>query len=155
MNVICSGHLLVWGPVEITYPFTHRPLVEFLQAIPPTQWVRPGQGRSLLRRALQTYLPVEIAKRKGKGSPAEAVLRAIAREWPRLREVLRNANTLKALIEQPDFERSPEGLFVLRISYLELWLRDLETRSQALKQLSTFEFSSPLAGKERVVEFCS
>lgn len=164
-NVICSGHLLTWGPVAITYPFTHRPLLEFLQAIPPTQWVRPGQGRSLLRRALQTYLPAEIAKRKGKGNPGEAVLRAVAREWPRLREVLRNAlvcdrgyvnpTALKALIEQPDFERSPEGLFVLRISYLELWLRDVERRSQALKQPSSFEFSSRLAGKERVVEACS
>jgi stalled ribosome alternative rescue factor ArfA len=110
-------------------------------------------------------LPVEIAKRKGKGSPAEAVLRAVAREWPRLRELLRSArvcdqgyvnpNTLEALIDQPDFERSPEGLFVLRISYLELWLRDLEKRSQALKQPSTFEFSSRLAGRERAVEVCS
>jgi asparagine synthase (glutamine-hydrolysing) len=164
-NVICSGHLLAWGPVAITFPFTHRPLVEFLQATPPTQWVRPGQGRSLLRRALQNCLPVEIAKRKGKGSPAEAVLRAVAREWPRLRELLRSArvcdrgyvnpNTLKALIQRPDFERSPEGLFVLRISYLELWLRDLEKRSQALKQPSTFEFSSRLAGRERAVEVCS
>jgi asparagine synthase (glutamine-hydrolysing) len=164
-NVICSGHLLTWGPVAITYPFTHRPLVEFLQAIPPTQWVRPGQGRSLVRRALQAYLPVEIAKRKGKGNPGEAVLRAITREWSRLREVLRDAlvcergyvnpNALKALVEQPDFERSPEGLVVLRISYLELWLRDLERRSHALKQTSTFEFSSRLAGEDRVVEACS
>ena len=164
-DVICSGHLLAWDPVDITYPFTHRPLVEFLQAIPPTQWIRPGEGRSLLRRALQTYLPAEIAKRKGKGSPAEATLRSVAREWPRVREILRNAlvcergyvnpSTLKELIEQPNFERSPEGLFVLRISYLELWLRDLEKRSQVLKQTPTFEFSSHLAGKERVVEFCS
>ena len=164
-NVICSGHLLAWGPVAITYPFTHRPLVEFLQAIPPTQWVRPGEGRSLLRRALQTYLPTEIATRKGKGKPAEAVLRAVTREWSRLRELLRNArvcdrgyvnpNTLKALIEQPDFERSPESLFVLRISYLELWLRDLERRPQALKRSSTFEFSSHLAGRERGVKVYS
>lgn len=164
-DVISPGHLLAWGPVENSYPFTHRPLVEFLQAIPPTQWIRPGQSRSLVRRALQSYLPAEIAKRKGKGSPAEATHRAVAREWPRLRELLRralvcergyvNPNALKTLIEQPNFERSPEGLFVLRISYLEFWLRDLEKRSKALKPNSTFEFSSPLGGKERVVEVCS
>lgn len=153
-DVISSGHLLAWGPVEITYPFTHRPLVEFLQAIPPTQWIRPGQPRSLLRRALQPYLPVEIAQRKGKGSTAEATLRAVAREWPRVRELLSHAlvcergfvnpDALKALFDQPNFERSPESLFVLRISYLELWLRDLDQRSHALKQTSTFEFSSQL-----------
>ena len=62
-----------------------------------------------------------------------------------------NPNTLKTLIEQPDFERSPEGLFVLRISYLELWLRDLEKRPQAVKRSSTFEFSSQLAGTEGAV----
>ena len=162
-DVISSGHLLAWGPVEITYPFTHRPLVEFLQAIPPTQWIRPGQPRSLLRRALQTYLPVEIATRKGKGRTAEATLRAMAHEWPRLRELLRNplvcdrgyvnANTLKSVLDQPDFERGPEGLFVLRISYLELWLRDLERRSQPMKHASTV-FSSPLVDKERAVECC-
>jgi hypothetical protein len=109
-------------------------------------------------------LPVEIANRKGKGSPAEATLRAVAREWPRLRELLRNArvcdrgyvnaDALKALMDQPNFERSPEGLFVLRISYLERWLRDLEKRSQALNQTSTFRFSSRLAAREKVVEFC-
>jgi asparagine synthase (glutamine-hydrolysing) len=143
-DVISSGHLLAWGPVDIAYPFTHRPLVEFLQAIPPTQWIRPGQTRSLLRRALRNYLPHEIANRKGKGTTSEATLRAVTREWPRLRELLRtarvcergyvNRDALTSLIEQPNFERSPEGLFVLRISYLELWLRDLERRCQRSRQ---------------------
>ncbi len=166
-SVISSGHLLAWGPVEVSYPFTHRPLVEFLQAIPPTQWIRPGETRSLLRRALRNYLPQEIANRKGKGTTAEATLRAVRREWPRLRELLRtarvcdrgyvNPDALKSLIERPDFERSPEGLFVLRISYLELWLRDLERRSQTVKQSSTFEFASEQANKqrERVAGACS
>jgi asparagine synthase (glutamine-hydrolysing) len=154
-SVISSGHLLAWGPVEVSYPFTHRPLVEFLQAIPPTQWIRPGQTRSLLRRALRNYLPQEIANRKGKGTTAEATLRAVRREWPRLRELLRtarvcdrgyvNPDALKSLIERPDFERSPEGLFVLRISYLELWLRDFERRSYSLDQHSVFELPSDLA----------
>lgn len=163
-DVISPGYLLAWGPVEITYPFTHRPLVEFLQAIPATQWIRPGQSRSLLRRALQTYLPAEIAKRKSKGSPAEATHRAVAREWPRIRELLRNAlvsergyvnrNALNALIERPNFERSPEGLFVLRISYLEFWLRDLERRSQSLKQTS-LAFSSNRSAAESAVEVYS
>jgi asparagine synthase (glutamine-hydrolysing) len=152
VDVIAPGHLLAWEPIEMSYPFTHRPLVEFLQAIPATQWIRPNETRSLMRRALRPYLPSEIAKRKGKGNPAEATLRAVAREWPRLRELLRDARVcaggyvnqkaLTALIEQPDFERRSESLFVIRILYLELWLRDLERRSQ---HTSTFEFSSRTA----------
>lgn len=154
-NVISSGHLLAWGPVDVAYPFTHRPLVEFLQAIPPTQWIRPGQTRSLLRRALRNYLPHEIANRKGKGTTAEATLRAVMREWPRLRELLRtalvcdrgyvNREVLESLIERPSFERSPESLFVLRISYLELWLRDFERRCQRLKQPSAFQLPLDVA----------
>lgn len=137
-DLISSGYLHAWGPIEISYPFTHRPLVEFLQAIPPTQWIRPGETRSLQRRALRTYLPPQIAARKGKGNPAEATLRAVAREWPRLRELLKNPivctrgyvdpAALQTLLERPNFERAPEGLVVIRLSYLELWLRDLENR---------------------------
>jgi asparagine synthase (glutamine-hydrolysing) len=150
--IISPGHLLVWGPIEITYPFTHRPLVEFLQAIPPTQWIRPGETRSLMRRSLRAYLPAQIAKRKGKGNPHEATVRALNREWPRLRELLRNALVcasgyvdpiaLKALIEQPDFERNPESLAVIRICYLELWLRDLEKRSRTIKHTTAVEISA-------------
>ena len=96
VDVISSGYLLAWDPIEITYPFTHRPLVEFLQAIPATQWIRPGETRSLMRRALRDYLPPQIAKRKGKGSPAESMLRGVAREWPRLRMLFKDARVCAA-----------------------------------------------------------
>ncbi|HXC69726.1 MAG TPA: asparagine synthase-related protein [Pyrinomonadaceae bacterium] len=148
-DVISPGHLLVWQPIEISYPFTHRPLVEFLQAIPATQWVRPGETRSLMRRAMRPYLPPQIAARKGKGTPAEATLRAVAREWPRLRELLRNALVcaggyvnpiaLKTLIEKPNFSNNPEDLTVLRVAYLELWLRDFERRPRAVSHSSAVE----------------
>jgi asparagine synthase (glutamine-hydrolysing) len=159
-DVISPGHLLVWGPIEISYPFTHRPLVEFLQAIPPTQWIRPGETRSLMRRSLRAYLPAQIAKRKGKGNPTEALLRALNREWPRLRELLRDARvcaagyvnpaTLKTLIEEPDFVRNSENLAVIRICYLELWLRDLERRSRTI-HTATVEISARSNQPERAM----
>ncbi|HET9714416.1 MAG TPA: asparagine synthase-related protein, partial [Pyrinomonadaceae bacterium] len=137
-DVVSPGTLLSWGPVEMSYPFTHRPLVEFLQAIPPTQWIRPRETRSLMRRALRTYLPLQIATRKGKGTPAEATLRAVSREWRRLCDLLANGLVcsrgyvnpvaLNALMEKPNFTKNTESLFVLRIAYLELWLRDFERR---------------------------
>ena len=158
-NVIGAGHLLAWDPVEITYPFTHRPLVEFLQAIPVTQWIRPGETRSLMRRALREYLPPEIAKRKGKGTPAEATLRAVRREWPRLRMLFEdalvcaggyvNAQALKKLIEHANFERNPEALSIIRICHLELWLRDLERRSQTVKGTAALDISASSVGNGR------
>ena len=163
-DVISPGHLLVWQPIEISYPFTHRPLVEFLQAIPATQWIRPGETRSLMRRAMRPYLPPQIAARKGKGSPGEATLRAAAREWPRLRELLRNALVctggyvnpvaLKTLIEKPNFSGNPEDLALLRIAYLELWLRDFERRPRACRTSSAAEISATnvRAESERVAQ---
>ena len=161
-DVISPGHLLGWGLIEISYPFTHRPLVEFLQAIPPTQWIRPGESRSLLRRAMGTYLPPQIATRKGKGSPAEATLRAVSREWPRLRNLLRNSlscaggyvnpDALKALIEKPDFVQHPERLAVLRIAYLELWLRDLEKRRRTIPHRAAVETSAKRVRAERMAQ---
>jgi hypothetical protein len=39
-----------------------------------------------------------------------------------------NRNALKTLLDQPDFERNPSALLLIRLSCLELWLRDLEQR---------------------------
>lgn len=164
VDVISSGYLLSWGPIEISYPFTHRPLVEFLQAIPPTQWIRPGETRSLLRRALREYLPDQIATRKGKGCPAEATLRAVAREWTRLRKLFGDAlvvsrgyvnpAVLEPLIEQTSFDGNPYSLPIVRLGYLELWLRDLERRSHVMENTSTLEFSRTIVSnrKERVAQ---
>jgi len=49
-----------------TYPYLDRDLLEFLYAIPRDQIVRPGEKRSLIRRALKTLVPSEILNRKRK-----------------------------------------------------------------------------------------
>lgn len=139
VKVISSGSLLDWDTIEISYPFTHRPLVEFLQAIPPAQWIRPGETRSLMRRSLRQYLPEEIVKRKGKGTPAEATLRAMAREWSRLCSMLRDSRivargyvdekALAAVIDRPFLGHDLTTVSVVRLVHLECWLRNLEIYS--------------------------
>src|SRR4029077_4900258 len=42
---------------ETRYPFLDRDLLEFLFAVPRDQLVRPGQRRSLMRRALSGVVP--------------------------------------------------------------------------------------------------
>jgi asparagine synthase (glutamine-hydrolysing) len=122
--------------VEIRYPFMHRPLVEFLQAIPFEQRVRPGETRSLMRRSLTTFLPEKIAKRRTKGNPHEAICRAVIRELPRLRILFKDARVSAygyveptALLEA--LELASHGVqtnmvSVLKTISLELWLRTLE-----------------------------
>ena len=57
---------------ERRYPFVDRSLLEFLLSIPLEQLVRPGQRRSLMRRALVGIVPDELLNRKRKAFVARA-----------------------------------------------------------------------------------
>ena len=54
--------------ISFTHPFAHRPLVEFLLAIPAQVVCRPNQPRRLMRRAFSGLLPPLIAGRKSKAA---------------------------------------------------------------------------------------
>jgi asparagine synthase (glutamine-hydrolysing) len=53
-------------PYEKRYPFLDRGLLEFMYGVPREQLVRPGQRRSLMRRALVGIVPNELLNRKRK-----------------------------------------------------------------------------------------
>lgn len=55
-------------PVWRTYPYAHRPLVEFVLAAPLQALWEPTITRAGMRRALATILPPEILARTGKGA---------------------------------------------------------------------------------------
>jgi asparagine synthase (glutamine-hydrolysing) len=69
------------APCEKRYPYLDRSLLEFLFAIPREQLVRPGQRRSLMRRAMRGIVPAEVIARKRKAFVARAPRTAIATEW--------------------------------------------------------------------------
>jgi asparagine synthase (glutamine-hydrolysing) len=127
--------------LDSSHPFVHRPLVEFLQAIPFEQFLRPRENRSLMRRALSKVLPEKIARRKTKGDPSEGLARAIAREASMVRSYLTDARVCAYgfMDSAPLFaaiERAKHGLeqhagaLLLTIS-LEFWLRAIEKRPVA------------------------
>lgn len=64
-------------PYEKRYPFLDRDLLEFLFAIPREQLLRPGQRRSLMRRALKGTVPEEILNRKRKAYLARSPIAAL------------------------------------------------------------------------------
>jgi asparagine synthase (glutamine-hydrolysing) len=85
-QLACSG--LPSDPsYEKRYPFLDRSLLEFAYAIPREQLVRPGQRRSLMRRALAGVVPDELLNRKRKAYFARAPVAAISRDWIRLVEL--------------------------------------------------------------------
>jgi len=136
VNHVSAGYRRAHLNAEIRYPYLHRPLVEFLQAIPFEQRVRPGETRSLMRRSLKTLLPDKIARRRTKGNPHEALCRAVIRELPRLRTVFKDAcvsayGYVDEAALMDSLRLASHGLpinFValLKTISLEFWLRTLE-----------------------------
>jgi asparagine synthase (glutamine-hydrolysing) len=66
--------------LERRYVYLDRDLLEFLYAIPREQLIRPGQRRSLMRRALRGLVPPEILDRKRKAFISRAPIVAIREE---------------------------------------------------------------------------
>lgn len=65
---------------EERYPFLDRDLLDFLFAIPRDQLVRPGQRRSLMRRALAGIVPDALLNRRRKAYVARGSLASLSRE---------------------------------------------------------------------------
>lgn len=76
---------------EKRYPFLDRDLVEFLFAIPPDQLQRPGQRRSLMRRALAGIVPDQLLNRKRKAFIARQPLLDIMSHWSAYCEITENS----------------------------------------------------------------
>lgn len=122
------------GAIEVSHPYMHRPLVEFIHAIPLQQKIRPGQTRSLMRRALKDLLPPKVLNRKTKRGPDEAGLRAISREWPHLERMFSepraeslgyvDGKALRAGFDRARHGQGDTNLFMMIC--LELWLRSIE-----------------------------
>jgi asparagine synthase (glutamine-hydrolysing) len=74
-------------PYEKRYPYLDRTLLEFLYAIPREQLVRPGQRRSLMRRALGGIVPDELLNRRRKAFVVRSPMAAISAEWDSLNEM--------------------------------------------------------------------
>jgi len=144
VRFVSAGYRQEQENIEISFPYLHRPLVEFLQAIPFEQRLRPGETRSIMRRAARDLLPTEVAKRKGKANPAEALLRGVSREYPRLRLILADArvcalgyvdsDALLRALDRAKYAADSSSLAITGVISLEFWLRALERQSFAAKR---------------------
>jgi asparagine synthase (glutamine-hydrolysing) len=88
LDVLCR-HLATFSlpadpHYEKRYPYLDRDLLEFLYAVPREQLIRPGQRRSLMRRALVGIVPDEILNRKRKAYVARSSNTAIVADWTAL-----------------------------------------------------------------------
>jgi len=127
------------GTSEIRYPYLDQTLVEFLTHIPADQLLRPGQRRSLMRRALANLLPPAILNRKTKSGLGRCFILVVDKHWKMLQEVfgsplLANLGYVdkvefcQALEDAKNGCVSPRFFRVLNCISAEMWLRDTSAR---------------------------
>jgi len=123
---------------ERRYPYLDRDFLEFLFAIPREQLVRPGQRRSLMRRALAGIVPDPLLNRKRKAFVARSPRMAIANHRQQLVEMSREMICdLLGIVDPRAFRQALEAagsgqhvaiVPLLRTLELESWLRNLRER---------------------------
>jgi asparagine synthase (glutamine-hydrolysing) len=126
-------------PYEKRYPYLDRSLLEFIYAIPREQLIRPGQRRSLMRRALVGLVPVEILNRRRKAFVVRGPMTTIANDWPTLVELTHQmlSDSLgiissRAFLGALQKARTGHELAtntLMRTIAIECWLRKLSQKS--------------------------
>jgi asparagine synthase (glutamine-hydrolysing) len=124
---------------EKRYPFLDRDFLEFMAAVPREQLVRPGERRSLMRRALVGIVPEEILRRKRKAFVARGPRLRISAEWDRVGELafdmisaslgMVNPAAFRETLERVRSGQPLSIVPVLRTIQVESWLRSVRTRS--------------------------
>jgi asparagine synthase (glutamine-hydrolysing) len=138
-----SGFLSEYQELYVSHPYSHRPLVEFCFAVPISQFLRDGQTRSLMRRALSKVLPAKTRKRVGKGLLDEALLRALRREWDDVSDVrdwqvcqrdFVEPKQLSDSLQQMRLGFMEQAVGLLRLVSLEQWFRSLDSAHSKSEQ---------------------
>jgi asparagine synthase (glutamine-hydrolysing) len=122
-----------------TYPFTHRPLVEFVLAAPPLALWNPLTARAGMKAALADVLPQALLRRTEKmhaDIPSDRFARARAEDfdrskntlgpsenWELVRRGYADRQSLEAALAVPDVTRPPTSSYLMVCVELEAWLR--------------------------------
>jgi asparagine synthase (glutamine-hydrolysing) len=123
---------------ELRYPYLDRGLLEFVSAIPRDQLVRPGQRRSLMRRALVGIVPDELLNRKRKAFVTRGPRVRIAAELPHLLELghhmvmsslgMADSTRFVRALQEIRQEANIPLVSLMRTLGIELWLRNVAVR---------------------------
>jgi asparagine synthase (glutamine-hydrolysing) len=123
---------------ERRYPYLDQSLVQFLFSIPAEQLLRPGQRRSLMRRALANIVPNEILSRSTKAIGGRVYMAVFENQWQRLEKLFAapisaelgyiNARAFVDALRSAKNGDAPHLVRLLRAIALEVWLQDLQNR---------------------------
>ena len=122
-------------PHEKRYPYLDRDLLEFIYAIPREQLLRPGQRRSLMRRALVGIVPDEILNRKRKAFVTRSPRVAISSEWDLLVQMTQHmiSDSLQIVdsklfceaLDKARYNADAQIVPLMRTIAVEVWLKSV------------------------------
>jgi len=146
---------------EKCYPYLDRSLLEFLYAIPRDQLVRPGQRRSLMRRALAGIVPSEVLNRRRKAFVVRSALQVIAAEWKRLIEIscslessslgIVTTEVLSQAVQNARYGDQVPIVSLMRTLSIESWLREIKGRP--FRAIRGFDSSDSLPAQDQLKPF--
>ena len=130
-----SAHMLC----EQRYPYLDRNLLEFLYSVPREQIIRPGQRRSLLRRALRGIVPDEVLMRRRKAYVTRQPVHLVAERLSELVAIATSSTSTRiewidsellvksmSAVQAGDFK---DYLPLIRTILFEVWLRGATVHS--------------------------
>jgi asparagine synthase (glutamine-hydrolysing) len=124
--------LLSVPPHEKRYPYLDRDLLEFVCAVPREQLLRPGQRRSLMRRALAGIVPDAILQRRRKAFVSRTSLDGLTANWPNFvsemvsgKIGLLDSQRFGEVIRDVRCGKEVSIVALMRTLSLEFWLRQL------------------------------
>jgi asparagine synthase (glutamine-hydrolysing) len=154
--LLSAGYYHEYHGIYFSHPFSHQGLIDFILSLPMNQLTRPGESRSLMRRATRSLLPEKIRMRRSKATLDEPVCRTLARSKntlgdPENMEVCQREyaepRALARAFAAASLGNVEQVSGLLRLLSLERWLRSLkqiETRRLNLKLHGTQEVPSTI-----------
>jgi asparagine synthase (glutamine-hydrolysing) len=123
---------------EARYPYLDQNLIEFMLSIPASQVLRPGERRSLMRRALTGLVPADILNRRTKQFGARTPVVALDKNLDALLSMFQSSRCSglgyvdqSRLMEAFHSARAGGEVHLVRFMRtiaLEVWLADLMSR---------------------------
>jgi asparagine synthase (glutamine-hydrolysing) len=132
-NLPYTDKMSMAAGVEVRVPFLDQDLLEFAAQIPAPLKQRGNYGKWILRKAMEPYLPREVAYRpkSGFGAPVDRWIRNDLRDW--VRELLSDGNlrhrglfepkAVSKLMSDNEAGRISAAYTILSLVCIELWCR--------------------------------
>jgi asparagine synthase (glutamine-hydrolysing) len=123
---------------QLALPYYDRDLVQFLLSIPRSQILRPGQRRSLMRRALRNKVPGDVLLRKSKGVAQQAPAKEVLTNAEVLSTYLRGTPIARKYVDRGQIEKQFDlikrgdvgrPLHLERVLGSCMWYLELQTRA--------------------------